>query len=226
MSRKWFVLMIVLGVLAIAISAAAAQGNGNGNDPGGGAGNGPNGPNNGPANGNGPNGPPWQDEDWQPNANRNRERWNAQQRACEGSFTCLPPAYEGDLPQRVIDLMIQGWTDEQVAVATYGALIEQFGAEPPFSNIQRAEQQHIAAWEFLFDRYDIAAPELPEVTAPQFASKAAACQAGADLEIANFGLYDTMLAAFEDYPDLHQVTLALRNASEFNHLPALERCAS
>jgi hypothetical protein len=93
-------------------------------------------------------------------------------------------------------------------------------------NIQRAESQHIAAWEFLFDRYGIDIPELPVIDIPQFASLSEACDAAAAAEIANFGLYDSMLEAFAGYPDIAQVTQALRNASEFSHLPAFETCAA
>ena len=164
----------------------------------------------------------------------NGEQWNAQQRERmgrgagpygSGFFAGLPPAYDGELPEEVIEMMAAGWMDEQNAYAIYGAVIAQFGEVNPFANIQDAEAQHIAAWEFLFDRYEIAVPELPVFEAPTFASVPEACQAAADAEVANFGLYDEMLSAFEDYPDLYQVTLALRNASEFNHLPAFEQCA-
>ncbi len=142
-----------------------------------------------------------------------------------GLYTNLPAATQTELPQDVIDLMISGWLDEQHAYAVYGGVLAQFGNVRPFINIQRAEAQHSAAWEFLFDRYDIAIPELPTVEVPQFASMAEACQLAADAEVANFDLYDTMLTAFTNYPDIYQVTLTLRNVSEFNHLPAFQQCS-
>ena len=116
--------------------------------------------------------------------------------------------------------------DEQHAYAVYGAVIEQFGEVAPFTNIQRSEAQHIAAWELMFDRYDGAVPAVPEFEVPAFASLSDACEAAAAAEIANFGLYDNMLATLSDYPDIVQVITTLRNASEFNHLPAFQSCAS
>lgn len=162
-------------------------------------------------------------------------QWNGQQRGQMGSgigvngtglYLSMPPAYEGELPQDVIELMVDGWLDEQHAYAVYGDVIAKFGEQAPMVNIQQAEAQHIAAWEFLFDRYDIEIPTTPEFETTEFATLAEACQSAADAEIANFDLYDTMLETFEEYPDIYQVALALRNASEFNHLPAFEACAN
>lgn len=137
----------------------------------------------------------------------------------------LPPAFEGDLPQEIIDLMQDGWMDEQHAYAVYGSIMEQFGEITPFVNIQQAEAQHITVWEFMFGRYGIPVPETPVFDVPLYASVQEACAAAAEAEVANFDVYDAMLAAFEPYPDLYQVTLNLRNVSEFNHLPAFQKCA-
>ncbi|MBL8133123.1 MAG: hypothetical protein JNL42_14780 [Anaerolineae bacterium] len=142
-----------------------------------------------------------------------------------GLMLNLPPASTEALSQDSIDLMIDGWLDEQHAYAVYGSIIEQFGAVRPFVNIQRSEAQHIAAWETLFARYGVTVPEVPAFDVPQFASVAEACAAGAVAEVANFDLYDSMLAAFQPYPDLAYVAQALRDASEFSHLPAFENCA-
>ena len=137
----------------------------------------------------------------------------------------LPPATVDELPQDVIDLMIAGWVDEQHAYAAYESIMEQFGEIRPFTNIQQAEVQHAEAWELLFERYDIPVPAMPTFDIPVFDSVQDACALGAEAEIANMELYDDMLAAFEPYPDVYQVALALRDASEFSHLPAFESCA-
>jgi len=222
MSKKLFVLFAVIAILLISMSAVGAQGNGNGNcDPQkqatcpnsargnrGGMGFGNAQTNNG-MNGRG---------------QGNMTRGTGQNGM--GSFANLPAAYEGQLPQEVIDLMISGWVDEQHAYAVYQGVIDQFGSVKPFVNIQRAETQHIAAWEFLFDRYGITAPEIPTIKAPQFTSLTEACQLGATAEVANFDLYGTMLTTFDQYPDIHQVALNLRNASEYKHLPAFQQCSS
>lgn len=165
----------------------------------------------------------------------NGQQWNNQQRGRMGRginqegvgmYIALPPAFDDDLPQNIIDLMIAGWLDEQLALATYNIILEDFGDVRPFSNILNAEAQHAAAWEFLFERYSIETPTLPDFDLPSFETITDACLAAADAEITNFGLYDEMLEAFEAYPDIYMVVLSLRNASEFHHLPAFENCAN
>ncbi len=138
----------------------------------------------------------------------------------------MPAASDLPLTDEVIAALTAGLQDEYNAYNTYQAVIDQFGAVRPFTNIQAAEAQHIASLEFLFDRYGLTLPEsAPLATVPQFTSLADACQTGADAEVANFGLYDQMIAAAENYPDISWVFTSLRNASEFQHLPAFERCA-
>lgn len=143
-----------------------------------------------------------------------------------GIYSSLPPASADELPQEVIDLMIAGWLDEQHAYAAYESIMTQFGEIAPFVNIQRAEVQHAATWEFLFERYGIPTPAIPDFDIPMFDSPQEACALGAEAEIANFTLYDEMLAAFAPYPDIYQAAVALRDASEFNHLPAFQACAA
>jgi len=154
--------------------------------------------------------------------------WQRGQRAPQGMmgmYAVLPPATSGELPQEVIDAMILGLQDERNAIATYEAVIETFGEVRPFVNILRAEQQHEAAWLFMFDRYGVDIPADVAPTIPTFTTAVDACAAARQVEIDNAGLYDEMLATFAPYPDLTQVTTALRNASLYNHLPAFERCA-
>ncbi len=125
-----------------------------------------------------------------------------------------------------MEALIAGIQDEYHAYAVYQAIIDQFGPIAPFTRLQAAEAQHIAALEVLFNRYGIAVPDpaaLEEL--PEFASVTDACALGAAAEIANFELYDSWIAQSRDYPDLVAVFTSLRNASEFNHLPAFEQCA-
>lgn len=200
--RSLIFLMVLIAAVLLGSSLVSAQGNsGNGNGNGNGSGQGSPTPER-----RGPGGP-------RGNVTGGRAHLH------------LPAASADELPQDIIDLMIEGWVDEQHAYAVYGSVIEQFGAVRPFTNIQRSEAQHIAAWETLFVRYGIV-PEVPEFDLPEFASVAEACAIGAEAEIANFSLYDAMLTAFEPYPDLLYVAQSLRDASEFNHLPAFEACAA
>lgn len=235
MNKKLFVLIAIIATLLVGISVVAAQGNGNGNRYGGGNGNQVCDPD--------------QPEDCLSNPQMNAygngglgfvnpqtgAQWNGQQRGRMGRgwgmngtglYTSLPPAYEGELPKEIIDLMLDGWLDEQHAYAVYESIIAQFGEVTPFVSIQQAEAQHSAAWELLFDRYGIETPAVPEFEVPQFDTVADACMAAAGAEVANFSLYDTMLEAFTPYPDIYQIALSLRNASEFNHLPAFQNCAN
>ncbi len=220
--------LLMLVVVALGISAVSAQGNGNG--PGQGTGT-----------------PLCVEGDTQCQAlnyggigfvnGQTGARWNDQERgnmrnsngsgnAGVGFYAVLPPATGAVPSDAEIAAMIDGWMDEQHAYAVYGAVIEQFGAVAPFVNIQRAEAQHIAAWELIFDRYGVAVPAVPAFDLPTLATLSDACQIAAAAEVANFGLYDSMLTTLSAYPDAVQVITTLRNASEYNHLPAFENCAS
>ncbi|MCB9436098.1 MAG: hypothetical protein H6673_03785 [Anaerolineales bacterium] len=130
------------------------------------------------------------------------------------------------LTDEAIEALEAGLQDEYHAYATYGAIIDQFGAVAPFTTIQYSESQHIQALVRIFERYGLDVPEAEPMTVPTFDTLADACAAGAAAEIANFDLYDEWLETVSDYPDLVRVFTALRNASEFNHLPAFEACAA
>lgn len=137
----------------------------------------------------------------------------------------LPPATPGELPDDVIAALTAGIQDEYNAYATYQAVIDQFGAVRPFTGIQTSEAHHIDMLAFLFERYDLAVPGATGIATPVFASVQDACAASAAAEVANFSLYDQWIATVQDYPDIVQVFTMLRDASEFQHLPAFERCA-
>ncbi len=229
MLKRIAIFSLVLGLLIVGTAAVSAQQGGNGNGRGGGVS--PDAPN-------GTTSPADCTSDPQSNAYNNggvgivvqqngagNQNGQASRGASAGLYTNLPPAVEGEVPEEVVALMGDGWLDEVHALAVYQAILEQFGDVAPFSNILEAEAQHQAAWEFLFDRYGLTVPEVPAFDIPEFASLQDACAAAAAAEIANFELYDEMLEAFADYPDIYQIVLALRNASEFNHLPAFENCA-
>jgi hypothetical protein len=101
----------------------------------------------------------------------------------------LPPAAAGDLSEAAVAALMAGIQDEYHAYAVYQAVIDQFGPVPPFTRVQAAEAQHIAALEVLFNRYGIAVPE-PEALEdlPKFDSVADACALAVQAEIANFEL--------------------------------------
>lgn len=142
-----------------------------------------------------------------------------------GILADLPPAAEGGISQEAVNALLAGLQDEYHAAAIYQSVIDQFGAVRPFTNILSAEQSHAAALTYLLERYGIPVPQPVPSAVPSFASVQAACSAAAAAEIANFELYDSWLSAVQSYPDLTQVFTALRDASQFQHLPAFERCA-
>jgi hypothetical protein len=237
--HKLLIVSIVVLVLVVAVGAASAQGQaGNGrNSNGNGFGRQGNGQGmlngQGQPNGQGMlNGQGQFNGQGQPDGTTNNfgrgARWNSEDATNQlppMGFN-LPPAVEGDLPEDVIAAITAGLMDEHNAYNVYQAVIDQFGTIRPFTNIQRAEAQHIAALEVIFDRYGVEVPAVPALdTVPTFTSLTDACQAAADAEIANFALYDEWLETVSDYPDITQVFTALRNASEFNHLPVFENCA-
>lgn len=235
--RIGIVMLVLVAALMVGLNVVSAQDNpGNGNGGSNGRGGYSNGSNAGSPCGNciyqnaqngyqnGMNAGSWR------GGHGNASRGNGRQNGAggyygAGMFYRLPPASTGALPQDVVDLMIDGWLDEQHAYAVYEAVTSQFGDVRPFVNIQNAEAHHIAAWQMLFDRYGIKPGDVPPFDVPQFASITDACAAGAAAEVANFDLYDTMISAFAPYPDLLYVAQSLRDASEYSHLSAFENCA-
>jgi hypothetical protein len=201
--RTLMATIMAMALLVLSVSAVAAQGNG----------------------GNGGGNP-------RPGQGRPVQGSPVQGRSAQGQtggrlLQALPPATDAEPTAEIVDAMTAGILDEYHALAVYEAVIDQFGAVRPFTNIMRAEQKHIDAWAAMFERYDLPVPAAPAAVAvPEFESVAAACALGAAAEVANFDLYDEMGEVFAGYPDLQQVATVLRDASEYNHLPAFERCAA
>ena len=136
-----------------------------------------------------------------------------------------PAAAQSALPSQVMNAVQAGILDEYNAYNLYQAVLDQFGPVRPFTNIQAAEAQHIAAWQRIFSQYAIPLPQAPVLEQkPQFATRSAACKAAANAEIANVELYDNMLKTVSAYPDIVRVVTTLRSASQTRHLPAFQRC--
>jgi len=120
-------------------------------------------------------------------------------------------------------VLVDFWMDEHKALATYQAVIAQFGNILPFSSISNAEQKHIVALEQVFARYGIAVPATPVFEMATFATIAEACTIAAQAELDNVSLYDALQSQFTQ-PDILRVIENLRNASQNKHLPAFESC--
>lgn len=131
----------------------------------------------------------------------------------------------GDLSDAEVEALQKALDDEYKVWSVYEQVIADFGAVRPFTQIQKAEENHIAALVTLFERYGLEVPENEYVgTMPSFDTLAEACAAGAQAEIDNAALYDQLLDGV-DNPDLIQVFTSLQTASETKHLPAFESCA-
>ena len=133
----------------------------------------------------------------------------------------------GELDEEEVEALLMALDDEYKAWSVYDQVIADFGDVRPFTQIMRAEENHIAALVTLFDRYDLDVPENEwPGNVPTFDSLAAACEAGVQAEIDNGALYDELFSMVKaDNPDIIQVFTSLQQASETKHLPAFERCA-
>ncbi len=136
-----------------------------------------------------------------------------------GSGLALTPlsAAEKDALNRAI-------LEEYGALNLYQSVISQYGNVYPFSQIVRAEQQHVNVLIRQAVKYGLTAPANPGLsTPPAFATLSAACQAGAAAEIADAALYDE-LKLLVTHADLLQVFSNLQSASLTSHLPAFQAC--
>jgi hypothetical protein len=130
----------------------------------------------------------------------------------------------GELDEASQAALIEALDEEYHALATYEAVMDQFGAVQPFASIARSEERHAEALVALFDRYGLDVPAAPEFEATEFASLQDACAVGVQAEIADAALYDRLFEVVTA-PDIVRVFTNLQNASLDNHLPAFEACA-
>jgi hypothetical protein len=128
------------------------------------------------------------------------------------------------IDQAEIAALNQAIAEEYGALNTYQAAISQLGNVYPFSQIVRAEQQHVNALSRLYTKYGLAIPTNPGLTpTPNFSSLTDACKVGVAAEIKDAVLYDELLEV-TDNADLIQVFKNLQRASLNAHLPAFEAC--
>jgi hypothetical protein len=144
----------------------------------------------------------------------------------QGTGTTLPgtglnlPA----LSAAEIGALNQAILEEYGALNLYQSVIAQFGNVYPFSQIARAEQQHINALARQMTKYNLSVPTNPGLlTPPAFSNLSEACQAGAAAEIADAALYD-QLKPVVTHTDILKVFSNLQSASLNNHLPSFQAC--
>jgi hypothetical protein len=135
------------------------------------------------------------------------------------------PLVGGELTGEEVEALLAALEDEYKAWWTYEQIMADFGDVWPFTSIQKAEENHIAALVTLFEGYGLDVPQNDgAVDVPTFDSLAEACEAGVEAELANADLYAELFDGVEN-PDLIRVFTALQRASLEQHLPAFERCA-
>jgi hypothetical protein len=135
-------------------------------------------------------------------------------------------AYKGELAKQEIEGLLLALNDEYMAMATYQQINTDFNNPRPFVNIVEAEMRHAERLKGLFAKYGIAIPENPwPGSVEKFTSVVEACNAGIDGEILNRDLY-TRLFKTTNRQDIIATYKDLQRASEENHLPAFERCAT
>jgi len=135
--------------------------------------------------------------------------------------------FTADMSQTLQEALIEALHDEYKARATYQLIINKFGNVRPFSNIVHAEDRHVNALLPLFEKYGFDIPPddwASKITIP--ATLKEASEAGVAAEIENAEMYDRLLAATTQYPDVQRVLINLQRASQENHLPAFKRAAN
>ncbi|MBV1708653.1 MAG: hypothetical protein KMY54_02235 [Erysipelothrix sp.] len=120
----------------------------------------------------------------------------------------------------VEDMLVYAMQDEVSAKAEYEALIEEFGAVRPITNILRAELRHIDALTPLLEAYGVDIGDFVPTTAVP-SSLDEAYQIGVDAEVKNIALYQSYLAS-ELPEDVAAVFNRLATAST-HHLDAFQR---
>jgi len=119
-------------------------------------------------------------------------------------------------------MLVYALQDEYLARATYRAVIEKLGAQQPFSNIIKAEEQHIGILKDVFGARKLS---VPKDTAASYISAPATLQEsyamGVKAEVDNIAMYDDFLKR-ELPADVKSAFVRLRDASK-GHLAAFEK---
>ena len=121
----------------------------------------------------------------------------------------------------VEQLMTFAIQDEYLAHEEYVQIIAAYGSAAPFSNIVKAEENHIDALTRLFETYNY---DLPEDMAKDYVelptTLLAAYQAGVSAEKVNIAMYEFFLS--QDLPDDVKVVFTSLQSASKNHLAAFE----
>ena len=114
--------------------------------------------------------------------------------------------------------------DEYHARATYRAVLDAFGEVRPFINIVESEERHIEALKRQCEEHGIEVPSdkwAGRVSAPESLERA--CEDAVKAERENAALYEKLIEAASEHPDVQETFRRLQAASQERHLPAFER---
>ncbi len=133
------------------------------------------------------------------------------------------------LSQSEIEAMKEAIEDEYKARDVYIDVMKKFGEVRPFVNIEKAEEMHINMLADLFGKYGLPVPKdemkaEAEKIVNGINSVTEACKVGVRAEIENYDMYDRLFKQV-DNKDIIAVFTALRDASQYRHLPAFKSCA-
>jgi len=144
----------------------------------------------------------------------------------QGSKLYGNAAAKADQSLTIEDMLLYAAQDEYLARGEYVGIMKKFGTMRPFSNIMRAEENHLAWLKDAYAVYKIAFPA--DQSADQLhvpATLLEAYKTGVQAEIDNIAMYDRFLASpliqSTEHADLKTLFTNLRNASE-NHLRAFQ----
>ena len=138
-------------------------------------------------------------------------------------------SYEEELGELTdVDVLLaalMGPDGEYAALASYQAVLDEYGQVEPYATILQAESRHADALIRQLERLGVDVPENPylgEIAAP--ADLQTAAEAWAEGEILNVELYDYLITQ-TDNSQILKVLGNLRRASLESHLPAFQAAA-
>jgi len=135
-------------------------------------------------------------------------------------------AAKADNSLTIQDMLLYAAQDEYTAQAEYAAIMGKYGMLRPFSNVIRAEGNHLAWLKDAFAAYKLPFP-VDEASSHLIvpATLIDAYRTGVQAEVDNIAMYDSFLASpliqGTQYADLRTLFTNLANASE-NHLRAFQ----
>lgn len=150
---------------------------------------------------------------------------NADEQEAEVSDIVIPQGVVEGTDAYLLWEALMGADGEYAALASYQAVLDEYGDVEPYATIMEAEARHADALGRQLERLGVEVPENPylgDIPAP--ADLQTAAEAWAEGEILNVELYDQLIADAES-EQVIKVFNNLRSASLDSHLPAFELAA-